>query len=85
MGGIWEKKNEVDDLEEAFKIIDKEDNGYISVEQLKEILSGFGEKLDEDEFKELIKNIPVQTDGNINNIGIFFSNKFRSPMKCYLK
>lgn len=43
--------------------------GYLSVDQLKEILAGFGEKLDDEEFKEFIKSVPVQTDGNINNSG----------------
>jgi len=70
LGGIWEVKNEEKELEDAFKVIDKDDVGYLSVEQLKEVLVGFGEKFDDEEFKEFIKNIPVQTDGNINNSGM---------------
>jgi len=41
----------------------------LSVEQLREVLAGFGEKFDDEEFKEFIKTIPVQSDGNINNSG----------------
>lgn len=70
--GIWEEKDDAKNLEEAFKAIDKEDAGYLSVDQLREVLQGFGEKLDDDDFKEFIKSVPVQTDGNINNNGIEF-------------
>lgn len=38
------------------------------------MLQGFGEKLDDDDFKEFIKSVPVQTDGNINNNGKEFNS-----------
>jgi Ca2+-binding EF-hand superfamily protein len=41
----------------------------MTINQLREVLLGFGEKLDDDEFKELIKSISVQSDGTINNDG----------------
>jgi len=69
LGGIWEVKDEAKELQDAFKVIDKDDMGYLSVEQLREVLAGFGEKFDDEEFKEFIKTIPVQSDGNINNSG----------------
>ena len=67
--GVWVEVDHEKVLEAAFKAIDKEDAGYLSVEQLRDVLQGYGEKLDDDDFKEFIKNIPVQTDGNINNSG----------------
>ena len=69
LGAIWEEKDDEKFLEDAFKAIDTEDAGYLSVDQLKDALVGFGEKMDEEEFKEFLKNVPIQTDGNINNSG----------------
>ena len=56
-------------IKNVSKAIDKEKNGYLTTEQLRAVLLSFGEKLDDEEFKELLKNITVQTDGTINNDG----------------
>ena len=45
----------------------------MTVDQLRSVLMNFGEKLDEEEIKELTKAITIQTDGTINYEGIFLS------------
>ena len=47
--------------------MDKSGNGYFTIDQIKKVLFTYGEKLDEDEFKEFTKSITIQTDGSINN------------------
>eukprot|EP00252_Welwitschia_mirabilis_P028004 TRINITY_DN9905_c0_g1_i1.p1 TRINITY_DN9905_c0_g1~~TRINITY_DN9905_c0_g1_i1.p1 ORF type:complete len:144 (+),score=20.87 TRINITY_DN9905_c0_g1_i1:155-586(+) len=47
-------------LENAFKVLDKENTGSISVKELKHILTNVGEKLDPSEFDEWIQEVKVE-------------------------
>ena len=71
MKKIWENADNLKLLQNAFDIIDSKSNGFMTVDQVKKILLNFGEKIDEDDFKELLKSVPVQPDGTINNDGNF--------------
>ena len=55
-----------EDLLESFKIFDKEGNGIISVQELKHLVSHFGEKLTEEEADELIREAGIDGDGTVN-------------------
>lgn len=50
-------------LRDAFKVIDKESTGRISVKDLRHILISIGEKLEGSEFDEWIKEVEVAPDG----------------------
>ncbi|KAJ3691150.1 hypothetical protein LUZ61_020314 [Rhynchospora tenuis] len=50
-------------LRTAFKVIDKESTGRISVKDLRHILTSIGEKLEGSEFDEWIKEVDVGPDG----------------------
>ncbi|KAJ1692778.1 hypothetical protein LUZ63_009476 [Rhynchospora breviuscula] len=50
-------------LRNAFKVIDKESTGRISVKDLRHILTSIGEKLEGSEFDEWIKEVDVGPDG----------------------
>jgi calcium-binding protein CML len=50
-------------LRDAFKVIDKESTGRISVKDLRHILTSIGEKLEGSEFDEWIKEVEVGPDG----------------------
>ncbi|XP_043699086.1 probable calcium-binding protein CML13 [Telopea speciosissima] len=52
-------------LRDAFKVIDKESTGYVSVSELRHILTSIGEKLDAAEFDEWIREVDVGSDGRI--------------------
>ncbi|KAL0479828.1 calmodulin [Acrasis kona] len=45
---------EVDEMKEAFKIFDKKNQGYITVEGLREVFLEIGQRLTDDECRELI-------------------------------
>ncbi len=66
---MWDNNDQMQQLQTAFEMLDPKANGFLTVDQLKKILLNLGEKIDEDDFKELLKNIPVQPDGTINNDG----------------
>jgi len=55
-----------EDLLESFKIFDKEGNGIISVQELKHLVSHFGEKLTEEEADELIREADIDGDCTVN-------------------
>ncbi len=50
----------------GFQVFDRENNGYITVAELRYVLTNLGEKLSEEEFEELLKLVEVQKDGTVN-------------------
>ncbi|XP_056021983.1 calmodulin-alpha-like [Ostrea edulis] len=66
MADKLERSNTEDEIREAFKLFDKDDNGYISVSELKNILTETGEKITPEEANELIKAIDKDGDGKID-------------------
>ncbi|KAF8652894.1 hypothetical protein AX16_004082 [Volvariella volvacea WC 439] len=51
-----------DELKQAFKVFDKDGNGKISRQELKEVMLSLGEKLTEEEINEMIRE--ADDDGN---------------------
>merc|ERR1711893_96789 len=63
------KSSETDQLEslkEAFKIFDKNRNGYIEAKELKSVTTTLGEKLSEAEFLEFWAEADVNNDGKLD-------------------
>lgn len=52
-------------LRDAFKVLDKDSTGFVSVADLRHILTSIGEKLDPAEFDEWIREVDVGSDGRI--------------------
>ncbi|XP_077242987.1 putative calcium-binding protein CML13 [Tasmannia lanceolata] len=52
-------------LRDAFKVLDKESSGYVSVSDLRHVLTSIGEKLEPSEFDEWIREVEVGSDGRI--------------------
>ena len=50
---------------DAFRVFDREGNGYISIIDLTDVLLKIGEKLSSDEVDELIAEADIDGDGNI--------------------
>merc|ERR1719203_1384770 len=57
-----------DEVIDAFKVFDKEGNGYISAAELRHIVTNLGEKLTEDEADEMIREADIEGDGKINYV-----------------
>ena len=55
-----------DELKEAFHIFDKDNNGKITVSELKIALTSFGEKLTDQEVEEFIEDIDTNGDGELD-------------------
>ncbi|CAD5112518.1 DgyrCDS1730 [Dimorphilus gyrociliatus] len=54
--------------EEAFQVFDKENNGQISVAELRHIMTNMGEKLTDEEVDEMIEFAEPDNNGEINYI-----------------
>ena len=52
-------------LQSAFKMFDKDGSGFISAEEIKEIL-GFGKTLGEEGVNDIIKQVDANGDGQIS-------------------
>ena len=55
-----------EEIRSAFRVFDKESNGFISATELRHVLMGVGEPLLDEEMDELIRNAEVDGDGQVN-------------------
>jgi len=55
-----------EEIKEAFKVFDKDGNGYISAAELRHVMTNLGEKLSDTEVDEMIREADVDGDGQIN-------------------
>jgi calmodulin len=58
-----------EEIKEAFKVFDKDGNGFISAAELRHVMTNLGEKLTEGEVDEMIREADVDGDGQINYEG----------------
>jgi len=55
-----------EELREAFKIFDKDEDGFISPAELKFVMTNLGEKLTDEEIDDMIREADFDGDGLIN-------------------
>lgn len=55
-----------EEIKEAFKVFDKDGNGFISAAELRHVMTNLGEKLNDSEVEEMINEADVDGDGQIN-------------------
>ena len=55
-----------EELKEAFKVFDKDGNGFISAAELRHVMTNLGEKLTDEEVDEMIREADIDGDGQIN-------------------
>ena len=63
------KMKDTDSEEEiiaAFRVFDKDGNGFISAQELRHVMTSLGEKLSDDEADEMIREADLNNDGQID-------------------
>ncbi|XP_031840021.1 calmodulin-alpha isoform X1 [Nomia melanderi] len=55
-----------DELREAFRVFDKNNDGMISSKELRHVMTNLGEKLSEEEVDDMIKEADLDGDGMVN-------------------
>ncbi|KAG6791827.1 hypothetical protein POTOM_000961 [Populus tomentosa] len=64
-------------LRDAFKVLDKDNTGFVAVADLRHILTSIGEKLELAEFDEWIREVDVGSDGRIRSMSFLVLRAFR--------
>jgi calmodulin len=67
-----------DEIREAFRVFDKDGNGFISAAELRHVMTNLGEKLTDEEVDEMIREADIDGDGQVNYEGSFYAVSFFS-------
>lgn len=62
--------NSEEEIKDAFRVFDKEGNGYIGAAELRHVMTNLGERLTMEEVDEMIREADLTGDGQINYEGI---------------
>merc|ERR1719355_49743 len=55
-----------EELIEAFKVFDRDGNGFISAAELRHVMTNLGEKLTDEDVDEMIREADVDGDGQVS-------------------
>nr|AHZ89377.1 CH-GECO2.1 [synthetic construct] len=55
-----------EEIREAFRVFDKDGNGYIGAAELRHVMTNLGEKLTDEEVDEMIRVADIDGDGQVN-------------------
>lgn len=72
-----------EEIREAFKVFDRDNNGFISAAELRHVMTSIGEKLTDDEVDEMIREADQDGDGRIDckskqALGIMVANRIQT-------
>lgn len=69
----FDDEDHEDALREAFRMFDRDGNGYIDAEELRICMINLGEKLTLDEVEEMIREVDIDFDGRMDYQGMYIS------------
>ena len=72
-----------EEIREAFRVFDKDGNGFISAAELRHVMTNLGEKLTDEEVDEMIREADIDGDGQVNYEGTWHFLVYR--MTTYLE
>ena len=72
-----------EEIKEAFRVFDKDGNGFISAAELRHVMTNLGEKLTDEEVDEMIREADIDGDGQVNYEGTVFNQQIDSMLLCF--
>lgn len=73
-----------EEIREAFRVFDKDGNGFISAAELRHVMTNLGEKLTDEEVDEMIREADIDGDGQVNYEGCIIKyNNFNLNSNIY--
>lgn len=66
MAKKMQNSGSADQIREAFKVFDKKNCGYLTVDELRHIMTNLGEKLTDEEVDEMVQEVDLDGDGHID-------------------
>ncbi|XP_038597257.1 calmodulin-A-like [Tachyglossus aculeatus] len=66
MAQVMKEPKAEDGIREAFRMFDKDGNGYVSAAELRQVLATLGETLTDEEVDEMIQVADTDGDGKVN-------------------
>ena len=67
-------ENSETEIREAFRVFDKDGNGFISAAELRHVMTNLGEKLTDAEVAAMIREADIDGDGQVNYEGVYNLN-----------
>lgn len=58
--------DEDEDIIEAFKVFDQNQDGFVSVDEMRKVLSGFGLSMPKHEIEDMFNHVDEDKDGQLN-------------------
>ncbi|CAF3072827.1 unnamed protein product [Rotaria sp. Silwood2] len=81
MNKHWNEGDQEAELREAFRLFDRDNSGYITINELKEVMLNMGEKLNQEELEDMMREADVNKDGKLDyegNLILLLSFNLRS-------
>ena len=70
-----------EEIREAFRVFDKDGNGFISAAELRHVMTNLGEKLTDEEVDEMIREADIDGDGQVNYEGEYVTGRLMMQLK----
>ena len=72
MGKNYFKKSSKDEIRDAFKYFDKDNSGYVTVDEFYQIMKNFRGSHSRKQIEQMVENIDKDQNGKINIDGGYF-------------
>ncbi|CAF3881542.1 unnamed protein product, partial [Rotaria sordida] len=66
MNKHWHERDQEAELREAFRLFDRDNSGYITINELKQVMLNMGEKLNQEELEDMMREADVNKDGKLD-------------------